>query len=80
MQAKIDQKQNLSNFPKHQYLIQAQSCQYFEQQSINRDECIAMVYDSGGFSRVEIGNHFGLHYSRVSHIVKNRRLGLIRES
>ena len=79
MQAKIDQKQDLSNVPKSHYLVQPESLQYFEQQSINRDECIAMAYNSGGYSMSEIGNHFGLHYSRVSRIVKNQRLGL-RES
>jgi putative transposase len=74
MQAKIDPKQNLSNFPKSQYLVQPQSLQYDEQQSINRDECIAQAYNSGGFSMAETGNYFALHYSRVSRIVKNRRL------
>ena len=80
MQAKIDQKQNLSNFPKLQYLIQPYSLQFFEKQSINRDECITMAYRSGGFSMAEIGNYFGLHYSRVSRIIKNHRLKLINVS
>ncbi len=80
MQSKIDPKQNLTNFPKHQYLVQPYSLQYFEQQSINRDECIIMAYNSGGFSMAEIGNHFGLHYSRVSRILKNNRLEKIRNS
>lgn len=74
MQAKIDQKQNLSNFPKSQYSVQPHSLQYYEQQSINRNECIIMAYGSGGYSMAEIGNHFGLHYSRVSRIIKNHRL------
>jgi putative transposase len=80
MQAKIDFKQNVSHFPKTQYLAQPPSLQYFEQQSNNRNECITMAYNSGGFSMEEIGNHFGLHYSRISRIVKNQRLKLIRES
>jgi putative transposase len=74
MQAKIDPKQNLSNFPKSQYSVQPHSLKHFEQQSINRNECIIMAYDSGGFSMAEIGSHFGLHYSRVSRIIKNNRL------
>jgi putative transposase len=78
MQAKIDSKKNLNNFPKPQYLEQSLSLQYYEQQAINRDECIVMAYNSGGFSMAEIGNYFGLHYSRISRIVKNRR-SLIRE-
>lgn len=34
-----------------------------------RDEAIAHAYASGGYSLKEIGEHFGLHYSRVSRIV-----------
>jgi REP element-mobilizing transposase RayT len=39
-----------------------------------RDEAILRAYASGGYSLQEIGDHFGLHYSRVSRIVKQRRL------
>ena len=31
---------------------------------------IAKAYASGGFSLREIGDYFGLHYSRVSQIIK----------
>jgi DNA-directed RNA polymerase specialized sigma54-like protein len=33
-----------------------------------------MAYDSGGFSLAEIANYFGLHYSRISRIVKSQQL------
>jgi putative transposase len=39
-----------------------------------RDEAILRAYASGGYSLKEIGDHFDLHYSRVSRIVKKRRL------
>lgn len=39
-----------------------------------RDEAIARAYASGGYSLKQIGDHSGLHYSRVSRIVKQRRL------
>jgi len=39
-----------------------------------RDEAIAKAYASGGYSLKEIGDHFGLHYSRVSRILKKQRL------
>jgi putative transposase len=39
-----------------------------------RDEAILRAYASGGYSLKEIGDHFGLHYSRVSRIVKKRRM------
>src|SRR6185437_6794118 len=39
-----------------------------------RDETIFLAYASGGYSMKEIGDHFRLHYSRVSRIVKEQRL------
>jgi REP element-mobilizing transposase RayT len=39
-----------------------------------RDEAILRAYASGGYSLQEIGDHFDLHYSRVSRIVKKRRM------
>lgn len=38
-----------------------------------RDEAIAQAYASGGYGLKEIGDHFGLHYSRISRIVKEQR-------
>ncbi|QXP85787.1 helix-turn-helix domain-containing protein [Methylococcus sp. Mc7] len=39
-----------------------------------RDEAILCAYASGGYSLKEIGDHFGLHYSRVSRILKKQRM------
>jgi hypothetical protein len=39
-----------------------------------RDEAIGRAYASGGYSLKEIGDHSGLHCSRVSRILKERRL------
>ena len=36
----------------------------------NRDTAIAAAYASGGHTRQDIGDYFGLHYSRVSKIVR----------
>jgi len=38
-----------------------------------RDTAIAQAYASGGYGLKEIGDHFGLHYSRISRIVKQQR-------
>lgn len=43
-------------------------------QQHERDEAILRAYASGGYSLKQIGDHFGLHYSRVSRIVKQCRL------
>lgn len=37
----------------------------------DRDRAIAAAYASGGHTTEEIGDFFGLHYSRVSKIVRN---------
>lgn len=74
MQAKIDLQKNLSNVPKPQYLSRHYSLEYYEQQSITRNECIGLAYKSGQFSMTEIGKHFGLHHSRISRIIKDSRL------
>ena len=39
-----------------------------------RDEAILSADASGGYSLQKIGDHFGLHYPRVSRILKERRL------
>ena len=39
----------------------------------DRDEAIFQAYASGAYSLKEIGDHFGLHYSRISRIVKHQR-------
>ncbi len=39
-----------------------------------RDEAIFEAYASGGYGLKQIGDYFGLHYSRVSRIVKQQRL------
>jgi hypothetical protein len=38
-----------------------------------RNEAIRAAYDSGAYSLVAIGQHFGLHYSSVSRIVGRRQ-------
>ena len=39
----------------------------------DRDKAIILAYESGGYGMKEIGEHFGLHYSRVSRIISNQR-------
>jgi len=39
-----------------------------------RDEAIYFAYASGGYSLKEIGDYFGLHYSRISRILQKQRM------
>jgi hypothetical protein len=80
MQAKINFKQKLSNVPQLHYLTPPPPLEYFKQQFTNRDEGIVVAYNSGGYSMAEIGLYFGLHYSRISRIIKNHRLKLVKYS
>ncbi|WP_425507047.1 helix-turn-helix domain-containing protein [Teredinibacter haidensis] len=39
----------------------------------DRNTAISQAYASGGYSMKEIGEHFGLHYSRVSRILRKAK-------
>ena len=43
---------------------------YYKQHYGDRDQAIASAYAGGGYTLKEIGEHFGLHYSRISRIVR----------
>lgn len=47
--------------------------EHYVTRSSTRDEAIANAYKSGAYGLKEIGDHFGLHYSRVSRIIANQR-------
>jgi len=42
----------------------------YEMNAHNRDEAIYLAYMSGGYTLKDIGQHFGLYYSRVSRIFR----------
>lgn len=67
---KIDLQKDLIDIPKNQYTPEIYTIQEFAQKIPDRDECIRMAYASGQFTLAEIGGYFGLHYSRVSRIIK----------
>ncbi|NQZ33820.1 MAG: hypothetical protein HRU06_21330 [Oceanospirillaceae bacterium] len=47
-----------------------QTLEYYDHNGNSRDGAIFTAYQSGGYSLKEIGGFYGLHYSRVSRIVK----------
>ncbi len=75
VQARQPVKTDLSEIPLPQRRQLAKPLAHYAQQSSQRDESIALAYASGGYSLKEIGEHFGLHYSRVSRIVAMRKEG-----
>ncbi|HEX7028346.1 MAG TPA: transposase [Gammaproteobacteria bacterium] len=69
MQKQIEADKDLSEVPSSQRRSVAKLLPVYEQKAADRDTAIVMAYNSGGYSMKEIGDYFGLHYSRVSKII-----------
>jgi len=69
LQARLEKGKDLSEIPVAQRRKPAKSLEYYAQKYRDRDDAIVTAYRSGGYSLKAIGDHFGLHYSRVSRIV-----------
>ena len=69
MQRRIDKEKELSEIPMTQRRPRARPLAEYERKGSSRDAAIAAAYASGGYTLGEIGEYFGLHYSRVSRIV-----------
>ena len=66
----IGEERSLSEIPSAQRRPVPKSLVYYEGKSLDRDSAIVLAYKSGGYSMKDIGDYFGLHYSRVSRIIK----------
>lgn len=70
MRARIDQlNRPLAEIPRAQRAGRSQPITDYAAIGDTRDESIANAYASGGYSMKEVGEYFGLHYSRISRIV-----------
>lgn len=65
----VDQKDDIQ-IPKVQRRAVAKSISAYEKQAKNRNEAIVNSYASGGYSYQEIGDYFGLHFTRIGKIVR----------
>ena len=70
MQKKVAEDRDLSEIPTAQRGRVPESLGSYEKQFANRDDAILAAYASGGYSMKTIGEYFGLHYSRVSRIIR----------
>ena len=70
IQCKVSVDQVLEDVPAVQRRRVPRSLSSYEAESATRDEAIVQAYRSGGYSLKVIGEYWGLHYSRVSRIVK----------
>jgi len=73
MQGHLEPDRDLSEVPLGQKRRVARRLNEYERLSGSRHEAIVAAYASAGYTMKEIGEHFGLHYSRVSRLVKDAR-------
>ncbi len=70
MQGLIEGNKDLSEVPASQRRPKPLTLREYELNAPGRDCAIYSAYRSGGYTLKEIGDYFGLHYARVSRIVK----------
>lgn len=73
MQERIDAPDQLTEIPSSQRRAVPKPLEYYTGKALNRDSAIVAAYASGGYTLKEVGQHFGLSYSRVSRIVKRAK-------
>lgn len=69
LQKNIENDKDLSEVPQSQRRRKPRPIVHYEKRGKDRDEAIINAYKSGGYSMKELGDYFGLHYSRISRIV-----------
>ena len=69
MQSRLPPDKDLSEIPAAQRRRVAKPLDDYARKYRDRNEAIRRAYESGGHGLKAIGDHFGLHYSRVSRIV-----------
>lgn len=69
LQGLIDGDKELSEIPVSQRRPKPLALSDYEKEAQDRDGAIYLAYISGGYTLKNLGDHFGLHYSRVSRIV-----------
>lgn len=70
MKARIEDAGQDKEIPRRQWLPEAKSLTEVAAAAETRDEAIRTAHASGCYTLREIGEHFGLHYSRVSRIAR----------
>jgi len=73
MQSLIDRDKELSEIPASQRRPVSKELSYYESRYTDRNTAIVFAYQSGGYTLKAIGDHFNLHYSTVSGIIKSRK-------
>jgi hypothetical protein len=69
----LEADRDLSELPKVQRRSVPKALRDYERSASARNEAIRMAYASGGYTMKEIGDYFGLHYSRISRLLKTNK-------
>ncbi|MGD8910099.1 MAG: transposase [Chromatiales bacterium] len=69
----IDKDKELDEIPSSQRRPVAMTLADYQNSCSNRNMAIVEAYRNGGYTLKDIGQHFGLHYSTVSGIIKNHK-------
>ena len=72
-QSLLSPERDLSEIPLAQRRTAVKSLSEYADESTSRNMAIYEAYSSGGYSMKEVGDYFGLHYSRVSRILKGMK-------
>ena len=70
MMRKVPSGRDLCEVPQSKPRPQAQPLEDYARAHPERNRAIAAAYASGGYTMQQIGDYFGIHYSRVSKIVR----------
>jgi len=73
LQRRVERPDLLSEIPSSQRLPLVNPLQHYYDIASSRNEAIVLSYSSGGYGMQEIGDFFGLHYSRVSRIIREAK-------
>jgi putative transposase len=70
MEAKIDKDRDITEVPSSQRRAKARALTEYETRYEGRNKSILAVYKSGGYTMKVIADHFNLHYSSVSKVIR----------
>ncbi len=73
MHSLIDGDRDLSEIPSSQRRARPKPLASYEELGGDRNTAIINAYRGGGYTQKDIGDHFGLHYSTISGILKAHR-------
>ena len=71
--ALVAEQVSVRDTPKVQRRALSRPLDEYAAQHRERDDAMAVAYRSGSYTLQQIGAHFGVHYSRVSRIIRARR-------